>query len=260
MALLLPAGNASAWTGPTGNNTWLLTGNVPTLVDAGIGSADHIDALDRALAGTPLLQVLITHLHADHVSGVPRIEGRWPGVRTRRYGDSSGLRHGARIPAGDGELRILHTPGHSPDHCCFFDEGAGDLYCGDLARLGGTVVIPATNGGNLSEYLASLRLVRSLSPKRLLPGHGPIVDDPKTLIDTYLQHRADRDEQIAQALTHGPLTASEIVRHVYPELDPAFQAAAADTVLAHLIKLREEGRVRLESADAGGTAIWIQAD
>ena len=45
MPLLVPAGNASAWTGPTGNNTWLLPGRVPALIDAGVGSPDHVDAL-----------------------------------------------------------------------------------------------------------------------------------------------------------------------------------------------------------------------
>ena len=67
-------------------------------------------------------------------------------------------------------------------------------------RLGGTVVIPATRGGNLAEYLDSLRRVRDMKPARLLPGHGPIVTNPSQLIDQYLIHRAQRDEQIVSAL------------------------------------------------------------
>jgi glyoxylase-like metal-dependent hydrolase (beta-lactamase superfamily II) len=241
MPLLVPAGNASAWTGPTGNNTWLLRGRVPTLIDAGIGAADHIGAVDRALHGTPLLLVLITHSHVDHLSGWPTVNARWPGARVRIY---PGLRHGERVAAGDAELRVLHTPGHSPDHCCFFDDRSGDLFCGDLARLGGTVVIPATRGGSLAHYLDSLRLVAGLKPKRLLPGHGPIVDDPGGLIERYLKHRADRDEQIVRAVSGGRGTPSEIVREVYPDLATGLGPAAEETVLAHLIKLRDEGRVR----------------
>jgi glyoxylase-like metal-dependent hydrolase (beta-lactamase superfamily II) len=259
MPLLLPAGNASAWTGPTGNNTWLLAGGVPTLVDAGVGSPQHLDAVERALATTTLAQVLITHGHADHVSGLPALQERWPGLHTRQYGAGRGLRHDEYIRAGDAELRVLHTPGHSPDHCCFFDERSGDLYCGDLARLGGTVVIPATRGGNLTDYLASLRLVKSLLPGRLLPGHGPIVEDPQALLSAYLAHRAQRDEQIVRAVAVHPRTARDIVREVYPSIDAAFERAAAETVLAHLIKLRDEGRVRLVSGDAEGNGTWIQA-
>ena len=241
MPVLLPAGNASAWTGPTGNNTWLLPGSTPTLIDAGVGAPEHLDALDRVLHGTPLLLVLITHMHVDHFSGITAITGRWPGVSWRIHPK---LQHDERIRAGDTELRVLHTPGHSPDHCCFFDERSGDLFCGDLARLGGTIVIPATRGGDLVQYLASLRLVASLAPKRLLPGHGPIVDDPRALIDQYLKHRAQRDEEIVRAVSGAPQTAERIVRRVYPELGAGLEQAALETVLAHLIKLRSEGRVR----------------
>jgi glyoxylase-like metal-dependent hydrolase (beta-lactamase superfamily II) len=59
--VLIPAGNASEWTGPTGNNTWLLTGREPALVDAGTGLPEHLDALARALDGAPLARVFITH-------------------------------------------------------------------------------------------------------------------------------------------------------------------------------------------------------
>ena len=110
---------------------------------------------------------------------------------------------GDPVPAGDGQLEILPTPGHSPDHLCFFDREAGDLYCGDLARKGGTIVIPARKGGDLRAYLASLRLVRDLAPRRLLPGHGPIVDDPAALIDEYIAHRQKREQQILQAILGG---------------------------------------------------------
>ena len=249
MPLLVPAGNASTWTGPTGNNTWLLTGGVPTLIDAGVGLPGHIDAVQRALQGTSLGAVLITHAHPDHILGVPAIRERWPGVRMRIRSGGSGLQHDERLQAGDTELRVLHTPGHSRDHCCFFDEGSGDLYCGDLARLGGTVVIPARRGGNLAAYLDSLRLVASLKPKRLLPGHGPIVEDPGRLIDEYLRHRAERDGQILRAVGRGLRTPAEIVREVYPDLAHGLEQAAEETVLAHLIKLGDEGRVRQDGED-----------
>jgi glyoxylase-like metal-dependent hydrolase (beta-lactamase superfamily II) len=155
------------------------------------------------------------------------------------------------IPAGDGQVRVIDTPGHAPDHVCFFDEESKDVFCGDLARIGGTVVIPASKGGNLRKYLESLRRVRSLRPRRLLPGHGPIVENPDRLIDEYIAHRDARERQILEAIEEGARTPAEIVLRVYRNLHADLRDAAADSVAAHLAKLREEGRLPLSIDQAG---------
>ena len=120
--ILLPAHNASTWTGPTGNNTYLLPGAVPTLIDAGVGKPEHVDAIADALGGRPLALVLITHGHSDHVNGVPALVARWPDVRIRQFGaGNEPILDGEVIAAGDRTVTAIHTPGHSPDHCCFLD-------------------------------------------------------------------------------------------------------------------------------------------
>ena len=233
--VLIPADNPSEWTGPTGNNTWLLRGREAALVDAGTGQPSHVDAVARALEGAPLVRVFITHWHPDHVSGLPALKDRWPRLVVVESARDP-------VPAGDGLLEIIATPGHAPDHLCFYDRDARDLYCGDLARRGGTIVIPVSKGGDLRAYLASLRRVRDLDPKRLLPGHGPIVDDPIALVDEYLAHRAQREQQILKAILDGARTVPDIVRVVYPALPASLSDAAAESVRAHLVKLRDEGR------------------
>jgi glyoxylase-like metal-dependent hydrolase (beta-lactamase superfamily II) len=252
--ILLPAHNASTWTGPTGNNTYLLRGRVSTLVDAGVGNADHLEAIAAALEGRSLAQVLVTHGHSDHVNGVPAIVARWPGVRVRQFGiGENPIRDDEPIEAGDGILVALHTPGHSPDHCSFVE--GEDIYCGDLIRAGGTIVIPASRGGDLSQYLASLRRVRELQPARLLPGHGPIIDNPGKAIDEYLRHRAVREAQIVRALADGCDSPAQIVSSMYDGLPPDLVPAASESVLAHLIKLRVEGKAR----EDGGRWLLVQA-
>jgi glyoxylase-like metal-dependent hydrolase (beta-lactamase superfamily II) len=233
--LLIPARNPSQWTGPTGNNTWLLLGREAALVDAGVGHPDHLADIERALQGATLRRVLITHGHSDHVDGLPALRARWPEVEV--------VRSVGTFPAGDTTLEAIGTPGHAPDHLCFFDQASRDLYCGDLARLGGSIVIPANKGGDLRDYLNSLKRVRALDPRRLLPGHGPIVERPLALIDEYIAHRDLRDRQILAAIAAGARTPEEIVERVYPTLASSLKRAAAATVEAHLQKLRKEGKL-----------------
>lgn len=235
--ILLHANNASSWTGPTGTNTYLLPGRVPALIDAGVGDDRHLKSIELALGGRALARVFITHGHPDHIGGLDKLLERWPTADVIRFGQENDV-----VDAGDTRLRILHTPGHAPDHLCFLEEDARDLYCGDLARLGGSIVIPASKGGNLRQYLESLKHVRSLGSKRLLPGHGPIVNDPGALIDEYLRHRAQREDEVIAALQDGLKTPEEMVPRVYGVLNPALSAAAADSVLAHLMKLHDEHR------------------
>lgn len=235
----IPAGNPSEWTGPTGNNTYLFTGASPALIDAGVGYRAHLDAVEAALAGRALAIILLTHAHSDHVSGVPALLERWPEAVVRPH--SKPLHDNESVAAGDGSLLAIHTPGHAPDHFCFVDEERREVYCGDLLRAGGTIVIPASRGGDLRAYLDSLRRVRDLRPRRLWPGHGPVIDEPEALIAEYLAHRAQREIQILEALRRGRTTPGDVVADVYGKLPSALVAAAADSVLAHLRKLEQDG-------------------
>ena len=235
--ILLHAHNVSPWTGPTGNNTYLLPGRVPALIDAGVGNEIHLKSIASALHDQPLARVLITHSHPDHVGGLGALQQRWPSIEVVRFGHPHDI-----VDAGDTRLRLLPTPGHAPDHLCFFDEQTRDVYCGDLVRMGGSIVIPASKGGNLRQYLDSLQRVRALSPARLLPGHGPFINDPDAVIAEYLRHRGQRESEVIAALGAGLMTPEEIVSRIYGELTPMLSAAASDSVLAHLVKLHDEHR------------------
>jgi glyoxylase-like metal-dependent hydrolase (beta-lactamase superfamily II) len=209
------------------------------LIDAGVGDAAHLDAIAEALDDAALDLVLITHGHVDHAAGAPALARRWPGVVVRGGGVGNPLEDGETFRAGGTSLLAVHTPGHAPDHYCFLDESTRDVYCGDLARIGGTVVIPASRGGSLREYLASLERIRALQPRRLLPAHGPVVTDPQGLIGEYLAHRAARERQIVDALKDGCTRVEDLVARIYPELSPSLRGAAEETVRAHLVKLRD---------------------
>jgi glyoxylase-like metal-dependent hydrolase (beta-lactamase superfamily II) len=249
--------NPGPYTG-AGNNTYLLSGREPVLIDAATGEPRHLDALDEALGASVLSRVLVTHGHSDHASGAPHVAARWPSAaffklpwpeEDGEYGVHwRGLADGDVVDAGDGALRVLHTPGHAPDHVCFFDEADGTLFCGDLLIQGGTVVVPGSYGGSLTDYLRSLARIRELRPGRVLPAHGPEISDVAALVDEYVAHRRRRDEQILSALRGGNTTPAAIVGVVYPGLAAELRAAAGESVLAHLLKLEDEGAVRRHDA------------
>lgn len=240
-----------------GNWTWLLPGRIPTLIDAGTGEPQHLAALTAALGAAPLAQVLITHAHTDHASGAPAIAARMPTARFRkmlwperdakwpvRY---EPLSDGEAIEAGDDSLVVVHTPGHAPDHVCFWHEPTRTLFCGDLAVKGTTVWIPANLQGDLAAYLRSLERVVALRPDRMLPAHGPVIDQPEALLRGYLEHRREREQQIVDALKAGDTTPDAITARVYRGLKAELLPMAQEGVVAHLVKLEQERRVRREA-------------
>jgi glyoxylase-like metal-dependent hydrolase (beta-lactamase superfamily II) len=241
--LLFPAHNPGPMTGP-GNNTWLVDGAEPTLVDAGVGLDAHVDALARHLGERPLARVLVTHGHRDHASGVPALRARWPEVEVWKWPaapDEEGFRplgDGQQIRAGD-----VYTPGHAPDHVCFHDASTGAVFTGDMVVRGSTVVIPAGRGGRLTDYLASLDRLAALEPTRFYPGHGPIVDRPLDLIAEYVEHRALRERQVLECLAAGLTSVDAMVDRIYPDVTGPIRPFAAMTIEAHLEKLRDEGRL-----------------
>ena len=80
----------------------------------------------------------------------------------------------------------------------------------------------------------------------VLPAHGAVIHDAVALIDGYLQHRQQREDQVLAALAEGHDTIEAITGRIYTTLDAALVPLAREGVLAHLRKLADEGRVAAE--------------
>jgi hydroxyacylglutathione hydrolase len=85
-----------------------------------------------------------------------------------------GLSHGQVLTVAGVDLTVLHTPGHTPGHCCLLLEEEGVLFSGDQLFAGsvGRVDLP---GGDLDQLTASMRdhVMTLPDDTRVLPGHGP---------------------------------------------------------------------------------------
>jgi glyoxylase-like metal-dependent hydrolase (beta-lactamase superfamily II) len=251
----LDAHNPGPMTG-SGNHTYLLVGEAGSavLIDAGVGEALHLEALRIALEENraQLRDVLVTHGHPDHASGAVALSRAypharffkcpWPGEDQRYPVEWRPLQDNDRIAIGDQTLTALQTPGHSPDHMTFWHEDSQTAFTGDLVVQGSSVMIHASRGGDLGQYLQSLERLLALSPVHLWPAHGPDVSDPRALLNDYLAHRRMRENQVMAALRAGRDSVPAIVESIYDGLSSALVAAAAENVQAHLDKLRREGR------------------
>lgn len=202
------------------------------LIDTGLGICD-ISREVRRLTDLPVAAVA-THVHWDHVGGhkyypefyahaaeLEWLNGRFPlGRETVRemvldrcdapadfdvsqYEMFQGtptriLRDGDVIDLGTRRLEVLHTPGHSPGHMCFFERERGYLFTGDLVYK--DVLFAYYPSTDPEAYLASMERVAELPVKRVFPGHHSLDIQPEMLAHV---RDAFRDLRGRGLLRHG---------------------------------------------------------
>jgi ribonuclease/clavin/mitogillin len=116
----------------------------------------------------------------------------------------------------------------------------------------GTIIIDPPEG-DMRLYLRSLERLRGLGARWLLPAHGAPVSEPDMLLGHYLRHRLDREARVLDALSPTPTPIPDLVPRAYPDVAPAIYPLAARSLLAHLLKLRDEGRaIAIDGDEAQG--------
>jgi glyoxylase-like metal-dependent hydrolase (beta-lactamase superfamily II) len=250
-----------------GTGVYILgAGRDAMVIDPGPAIPRHLDALKAALAGRRVSHILITHAHADH-SPAARPLAAWSGAEvyaapsgSRESEDASVVEEGfdpafapdvilrdGDVIAGAGvTVTAVATPGHTANHMCYALAQEQALFTGDHV-MGWSTSVVAPPDGDMAAYMASLEKLIARRDAILYPTHGSPVPDPRAYLEALLAHRRAREAQVLAAL---PATIPDLVARLYAGLDPKLAGAAAQSVAAHLIKLRDEGRAR---EDAG---VW----
>jgi hydroxyacylglutathione hydrolase len=146
------------------------------LVDPAYAIEQYLEAADKA--GVEITRVLETHTHADHVSGHGRLalEHGVP-VSVHPLAEPEfpfdPLADGQELSVGSVAVRVIHTPGHRPEHCAFVVDGSlvlsGDsLFIGDVARP--DLAIEAREGAE-GLFQSLQRLTALPDSYELYPGH-----------------------------------------------------------------------------------------
>jgi glyoxylase-like metal-dependent hydrolase (beta-lactamase superfamily II) len=224
-----------------GTHTYLL--GETAVIDPGPIVESHIEAIRTAM---PRLQtILLTHRHADHAPAALPLK-RATGARIIAPRGvleevDQRLSGGESIDIDGESIEVIATPGHTDEHVCYLTS-SGDLFTGDTVLGAGTTAIFPPDG-SMADYIASLRKLRSRSPRRILPAHGPVREDAVALLDEYIAHRLERERQVMAALGKGAASVRDLRAAIYPDLDGRLHEAAEIQLTAHLIKLVAEGRV-----------------
>jgi glyoxylase-like metal-dependent hydrolase (beta-lactamase superfamily II) len=179
------------------------------------GCAHTAAELVRAMRGERIARIVNTHSHEDHIGAnaalsrehggleilahrlaVPiladphaqqplqpyrRIFWGWPEPSMARPVDD-----GDRIRTEHYTFHVLHTPGHSPDHLCLYEEQQGWLFSGDLFVGGQDRAL--REGYNVWEIISSLKRVAELPLKTLFPGSARVRRSPREELIAKIEH------------------------------------------------------------------------
>ena len=234
---------------PGGQTSTYVVGESDALL---VDPATRTERLDEALSDRSVAHVAVTHYHPDHVGAVAHYASEFDATVWARAGrltafesttgvsPDRGFRDGTPVPVDDGDVTVVETPGHAPEHVGFAVDD--DLLAGDLVVAEGSVAVGAPEG-DVRAYLTSLRRLHARDSDALYPAHGPVVDDPRAVCERLIRHRLDRERRILAAVESGAGTVDAVLDAAYDRDLTGVRDLARATVRAHLAKLAVEGRV-----------------
>lgn len=257
------APNASHFT-YTGTQTYLVGGDEGlAVIDPGPAEVDHLEALEAAIDGAPVVAIMCTHTHRDHSPAAvplaertgapiigcaplaPETSDEFPRADApfdQDYAPARVLADGEQVEGPGWTLTAIATPGHTSNHLCFALEETKALFTGDHV-MGWATSVVAPPDGDMADYIASLEKLYAREDRIYYPAHGPAVERPRQLVRGMIGHRRQRERQILKLLKAEAGPVDDLVPQMYRGIDERLWPAAAQSIRAHLIDLERRGMV-----------------
>mgnify|MGYP001407191583 CR=1 FL=1 len=250
-----------------GTGTYIIGASEVAVIDPGPDLGGHLDVLLAAVAGERVTHIFVTHGHMDHspaahplaaATGAKVYASATPVKPTdsdvrMEAGDDLAFRPDIAVKDGDRftgpgwTIEAVTTPGHTSHHVAYALVEENALFPGDHIMGWSTTVISPPDG-DMSDYLRSLEKVRDRDYTTLWPTHGPPVRKVRPFVQSYIDHRLAREAQIIEQIALGRTRIKDMVPVIYAAVDQRLHPAACHSVLAHMIRLVELGRVRCDGA------------
>lgn len=258
----------------TGTVSYIIGEGKVAILDPGPDDAAHAAALLDAVRGETVTHILVTHTHIDHVPATPALQ-RATGAKVYSFGphprpeggekseEAGDLAFAPDVKLNDGDViegdgwnvEAVHTPGHISNHLCFAVKEDRALLSGDHVMGWSTAVISPPDG-NMADYFASLRKLLPRDETVYIPTHGAEIRNPTPFVQAYIEHRLGREAQIVARLKEGPQTIPQMVAKNYADTPVHLHAAAGRSMLAHLVQMVKDGRVKTEDGRAAIDSLY----
>ena len=256
----------SAWVMPlrtptlppaTTTNTLLVAGERVAVIEPATPHVEEqrvlLDEIDRLAAeGRAVAAILVTHHHPDHIGFAARLRERCR-VPVMAHAETAArvdfevdrmLADGDVVDLGGGvELRAVFTPGHAPGHLVFLEPRSGIAHAGDMVAGEGTILIDPDLDGDMAVYLESLRRLGEIGATKLVPAHGPVLEDPRGVVAHYIRHRLAREAKVVAAIGPDGSGFDDVLASAYDDTPRFLWPLAAKSLEAHLRKLEVDGVV-----------------
>jgi glyoxylase-like metal-dependent hydrolase (beta-lactamase superfamily II) len=255
------AANPSPFT-YTGTQTYIVGTGEVAVIDPGPAEPAHIDGILRAIEGEKIVAIVCTHTHRDHSPAAAplaaatgaEIVGCAPlvlddsGPRAdaafdRTYAPDRVLVDREQLKGPDWTLEAIATPGHTSNHLCYHLVEDNALFTGDHV-MGWSTTVVSPPDGDMADYMRSLDKLGARSDAVYYPAHGEPVTNPQQFVRGLGGHRKQRERQILKLVGEGVGEIAAMVPLMYKGVDERLYPAAGQSVLAHLIDLRDRGVVR----------------